>query len=78
MFILKKIGLLFLKIGVSLALLFFLFRQIDFDSLFTIIKRSDKPAIYMAFLITSLAYFFCFFRWKILLNAAGINLPKNV
>ena len=77
MLILKKIGVIFLKIGISLVLLFFLFRQIDFSSLLTIIGKSYKPAIYLAFLISSLTYFFCFFRWKILLEAAGINLPKK-
>ncbi len=77
MLILKKIGVIFLKIGISLALLFFLFRQIDFSSLLTIIRKSYKPAIYLAFLLTGLVYFFCFFRWKILLDAAGINLPKK-
>ncbi len=77
MLLLKKIGIIFLKIGISLVLLFFLFKQIDFKSLLAIIGKSYKPAIYLAFLITGLTYFLCFFRWKILLDAAGINLPKK-
>ncbi len=77
MLTLKKIGVLILKISISLALLIFLFRKVDFGSILEIIRKSDKPLIYLSFLLSFLGYFFSFLRWKMLLETAGINLPKK-
>jgi uncharacterized protein (TIRG00374 family) len=73
----KKIGGMVLRISISLALLIFLFKQVDPESLFKIFKKSDKMLIYLSFLITFFGYFFCFLRWKMLLNIAGIKLPDK-
>ncbi len=75
--IFKKIGIIILRVSISLVLLIFLFRQVDAGSLLAVIKKADKPLIYLAFLITFFGYFFCFLRWKMLLETVGINLPKK-
>ena len=73
----KKIGVILLRISISLVLLIFLFRQVDAGSLLAVIKKADKLLIYLAFLISFFGYFFCFLRWKMLLETAGIKLPKK-
>jgi glycosyltransferase 2 family protein len=75
--ILKKIGVLFLRISISLALLIFLFKQVDFSSLLEIVKKADKMPLFLSFLMTFFGYLFCFLRWKMLLDAAGIKLPQK-
>ena len=77
MAILKKIGVIILRISISLALLIFLFKQVDSASLLEIIKKANKPILYFSFLITFFGYFFCFLRWKMLLDAAEIKLPQK-
>jgi glycosyltransferase 2 family protein len=77
MFNLKKIGVIILRISISLILLIFLFKQVDFASLLEIVKKADKMILYLSFLITFFGYFFCFLRWKMLLDAAEIKLPQK-
>lgn len=77
MAILKKIGVIILRVSISLVLLIFLFKQVDLASLLEIIKKADKMILSLAFLITFFGYFFCFLRWKMLLEAAGIKLPQK-
>ncbi len=72
---LKKIGVMFSRIGISLVLLVFLFKQVEPQSLLEIIKRSDKMLIWLAFFVTFFGYFFCFLRWKMILDVVAINLP---
>ena len=72
--ILKKVFVNFLRIGVSIALLFFLFRQIDEKSIWGIVKNIDKPLLLLAFAIFFLNYVLCFYRWRMLLKGAGIHL----
>jgi glycosyltransferase 2 family protein len=73
--ILKKIGVMSARIGISLVLLIFLFRQVEPRSLLEIVKHSDKLLLWLAFFISFFGYFFCFLRWKMLLEAMAINLP---
>lgn len=73
--ILKRIGSIFLRIAISLALLIFLFRQVDEKNLLVIIKNADKPVLLLAFLIFFLSYLLCLLRWQMLLKAIDINLP---
>ena len=73
----KRTGIIILRISISLVLLIFLFKQVDPGSLLAILKRSNKPLIYLSFLITFFGYFFCFLRWKMLLETVGVNLPKK-
>ena len=77
MAILKKIGIIFLRISISIILLIFLFKQVDVKSLLDIVKKADKSLLFFSFFTSFFIYFFCFFRWKMLLNAVGIRLPLS-
>lgn len=59
----------------SIALLLFLFRNVDKKSLFTIVKNSDKTLLLLAFCIFASGYVFCLLRWEMLLRAVKIQLP---
>lgn len=75
MAVIKKILSVFLRVGISVALLFFLFRQVDEKSLIEIIKNANKPLLLAAFCVYSLSYVLCVLRWGMLLKAANIFLP---
>jgi hypothetical protein len=77
MAILKKIPAFFLRVVISIALLSFLFKQVDINTLGRIIKGADKPLLFVAFLVTIFIYILCFLRWEMLLRAAGINVLKS-
>jgi uncharacterized protein (TIRG00374 family) len=72
---LKKIFSILLRVGVSIILLIFLFKQVDKKSLLEIIKNADKFLLFAAFLIFSLGYIICVLRWEMLLKAVKIHLP---
>jgi len=73
--IIKKIFSLILRVGISLALLFFLLGKVDKKSLFGIIKNADKFLLLLAFFVFSLVYLFGIWRWKMLLEALDLRLP---
>lgn len=73
--ILKKIASILLRVGTSIVLLLFIFRNIDKKSLFTIIKNADKPLLFLAFCIFFCGYILCLLRWEMLLRALKIHLP---
>jgi len=72
---LKKILNVFLRVIISIALLIFLFKQVDTKSLFQIIKNADKALLFIAFFITFFSYVLCLLRWEMLLKAVKIHLP---
>ena len=61
--ILKKIFSILLLIGISAALLVFIFRKVDAQALFGIIRRADKPLLVISFIFFFLNYVFCLYRW---------------
>ncbi|MCX5706326.1 MAG: lysylphosphatidylglycerol synthase transmembrane domain-containing protein [Candidatus Omnitrophica bacterium] len=71
----KKVISIFIRVGVSIALLVFLFEQVDKKSLFVIIKNANKPLLFSAFLVFFLIYVLCLLRWEMLLKAVKIHLP---
>ncbi|MFA4889004.1 MAG: lysylphosphatidylglycerol synthase transmembrane domain-containing protein [Candidatus Omnitrophota bacterium] len=73
--ILKKILSVLLRIGISAALLIFLFQKVDRKSLLEVIKGADKPLLLFSFLIFCLTYIFGLLRWEMLLKAVNIRLP---
>ena len=73
--IFKQFLTIFFRVGISIALLIFLFTHIDSKSLLEIIKHADKPLLFLGFFIAFFSYLFCLFRWKMLLKAVGIDLP---
>lgn len=72
--IIKKALSIILRIGISLLLLAFLFRQVDARAVFETVKNADKYLLLAALLIWSGPYILCLYRWEMLLKAAGINL----
>jgi hypothetical protein len=71
----KQIISLLLKAGISAALLWYLFRQIDKKRLFEIISHADKRLLFIAFCVFIIPYISALFRWKMLLDAIKIRLP---
>ncbi|MEW6100730.1 MAG: lysylphosphatidylglycerol synthase transmembrane domain-containing protein [Candidatus Omnitrophota bacterium] len=71
----KKVLSLFLRVSISLLLLYFLFRQVEIDALAEIIRGADKPLLFLAFLVFFFCHAFCLFRWEMLLRALKIRLP---
>ncbi len=73
----KKIATLFLRIGISIVLLTFLFRsnKIDLHALGADIKSADKALLFIGFIIFFLVYILGFLRWRMLLQAAKIDIP---
>lgn len=73
----KKIFSFLIRFGISIILLFLLFRfqKIDIHDLILSIRHSDKLMLLLAFLTLFLNYVLCFFRWKMLLNAIGVYPP---
>lgn len=74
---LKNILSLLLRISISVLLLFLLFRfnKIDIRILIGDIKSADRVFLAVGFAILFSIYFLGFLRWKMLLDAAGINSP---
>jgi len=77
--ILKKIISLLIRLGVSIILLFLLFKfqKIDIPRLLQSIRHADKILLAAAFLVSFFNYFFCFCRWKMLLDASNIRPPPK-
>ncbi|MCX5700318.1 MAG: lysylphosphatidylglycerol synthase transmembrane domain-containing protein [Candidatus Omnitrophica bacterium] len=75
MTIFKKILSILLRIVLSIILLVYLFKQVDEKILFEIIQHSNKPLLFIAFLVSFVPYGLCLFRWKLLIKAVKIKLP---
>jgi hypothetical protein len=73
--VVKQIISVLLKAGISAALLWYLFRQVDKRSLFEIISHANKSVLFCAFCVFTLMYIFSLLRWKMLLDAVDIKLP---
>ncbi|MFA5402469.1 MAG: lysylphosphatidylglycerol synthase transmembrane domain-containing protein [Candidatus Omnitrophota bacterium] len=73
----KKILSVLLRIVVSIVLLVLLFKfnKIDVSNLMNDIKGADKALLGAGFMIFFLVYFLGFWRWHMLLGAAGIRAP---
>lgn len=71
----KKIFSILLRIVISVALLAFLFRQVDTKSLFGIIKNADILYLFIALFLFLVMYVLAIFRWNMLLKGADIKLP---
>jgi glycosyltransferase 2 family protein len=73
----KQIGIIFLRISISILLLIFLFRQVDVRALWQLIKTCDKSDVVIAFIITLIIDILCLIRWKMLLNASGVAVTAR-
>lgn len=77
MVILKKIFSILIKIGISAALLVFLFRQADSKAILDTAKNSNKPLLLLAAFVFFVDYILAFLRWEMLLKTAGMHLTKK-
>ena len=73
--LIKKILSIVLRVGISLLILWYLFRQVDRKSLLETIRHSDKVLLFIAFIIYQLSNLFCILRWAMLLKASEVRLP---
>jgi len=71
----KKPLSIFLRISVSILLLWFLFRRLDKNTLIEIISSADKRLLILAFFVFLANYTLSLFRWEMLLKTAHIHLP---
>ena len=73
-FLKKLLGVL-LRIAISIAILVFLFKNIDIRNLTGIIKNADKLLVVISSLVFLSAYILAFLRWRMLLAALNMHLP---
>ncbi|MCX5712330.1 MAG: lysylphosphatidylglycerol synthase transmembrane domain-containing protein [Candidatus Omnitrophica bacterium] len=72
--IIKKMLSMLLRVGISILILYYLFRQVDKNMLIDVLHHSDKVLLFAAFVIFQLGNLFCALRWHMLLRAAKIHL----
>ncbi len=72
----KKILPLLLRIGISIILLFFLFKfqHVDKQKVLESIKNADKGLLLLALVVFLFVYILALFRWAMLLKGAKIHL----
>ena len=75
--VMKKILSTVVRLGVSAALLFVLFRKVDLQNLSIMIRGADKGLLLVALGLNFFNVLFCFLRWKQLLKAAGVRAPLS-
>ncbi|MDD5154985.1 MAG: lysylphosphatidylglycerol synthase transmembrane domain-containing protein [Candidatus Omnitrophica bacterium] len=71
----KQALLIILRIAISIALLIFLFRQVNRETMFETVRGANKYLLIAAFLVYFFTYLICLYRWQMLLKASGIHLP---
>ncbi|MCM8758086.1 MAG: flippase-like domain-containing protein, partial [Candidatus Omnitrophica bacterium] len=69
----RKIIQLFLRLFISIGILFFLFSKIDKQNFLNIIKALDVKVLIFAFFVFLLSNLLGLYRWKNILDAIGIN-----
>lgn len=72
---LKKLFSVLFRVGISIAIIIFLLRQVDLKSILGLIKNVDIGFLFWAFVVFFSGYILCLFRWEMLLKAADIHLP---
>ncbi|MDD4955064.1 MAG: lysylphosphatidylglycerol synthase transmembrane domain-containing protein [Candidatus Omnitrophica bacterium] len=73
----KKTVSLVLKLFVSIAILFVLFKLVPYRELIEVYKKADKTYIFLSFLIYVLTFVISIFRWKFLLNSLGVKVRSR-
>lgn len=70
----KRILIIILRISISVALLIFLFRQVDKKGFLEILKTADILLLWLAFLIVIVVYVIALYRWEMLLKGLKVHL----
>jgi uncharacterized protein (TIRG00374 family) len=73
----KKILSIILRIGISICLIIFLLKKVDIHQLGQILKTVDLRLLLLSFCFSLVSYILCFYRWRMLLVAIGVNLPAK-
>ena len=73
--LIKKFTTIILRLGVSALLLFLVFKQMDQQSAFAVMKGADKGMLCVSFLLFLASYVIAFWRWEMLLKTLKIDLP---
>lgn len=73
----KKTFFFFLRTGISIALLVFLFKKVDLKSTAKVIGTAQPLYLVSALFCFLLLEILLFYRWKMLLTAQGIALPSK-
>jgi glycosyltransferase 2 family protein len=71
----KKVFGFTFRIGLSIILLGFLFRQVDEKKMFEIVMNANHSLLLVALGILLLNYILSVYRWSMLLRAVDINIP---
>ncbi|MDP2905107.1 MAG: lysylphosphatidylglycerol synthase transmembrane domain-containing protein [Candidatus Omnitrophota bacterium] len=75
--IFKQVLSVLVKVAISVILLVVLFRMVGHENIFEVIRSANKPLLLLAFLVYSLGYVLCLFRWDMLLRAVDLRLPLS-
>lgn len=75
---LKAIFSFLLRAGLSVLLLWYLFKKIDFSKVVETVKGADPVCILGAFVIFLLINFILFLRWTLYLKAFKLRIPLKV
>ena len=73
----KKTVSLLLKIFVSVAILFVLFKLVPYKELIEVYKKSQKLYIYLSFLIYIVIFVISVFRWQFILHSLGVKVSAK-
>ena len=71
----KKFLSVFLRVGLSLLLLWYLFRKMDTASMTALLKKADFHYLYWAAVIFLLIHLVLFLRWWILIKGLDLKVP---
>jgi len=73
----KKLYSYTIKISITLALLIFLFRKVDFRQLFDVVRNSDCQKMLIAFFLFFILNIFVMGRWFLLLRGIDIHVRPH-
>ena len=71
----KKTTSTFLRVFISLALIFVLFRKVDFKGTFKVIANLNPFYFALALVVFLILTILVFYRWKMLLDAHKVEMP---
>lgn len=74
----RQIGIMSLRVGISILLLVFLFSKIDGAAIWDLVRASNIGGIIAAVFIVAVTYLLCFIRWGLLLKAAGVGVSARI
>ncbi|MDD3375006.1 MAG: lysylphosphatidylglycerol synthase transmembrane domain-containing protein [Candidatus Omnitrophica bacterium] len=71
----KELASLLLRVGLSAALLFYLFKKIDVAKMMDILKEANFAYLFAGLFFMFVIYFLILIRWDIIIRYLGIKVP---